>query len=521
MDASCRQSGSAVCSPTTSAGRRSSTNCGPRSGSVPIGRACSSWPKSRCPAPSIRGPASRSSTQIFGSTYNTRRAVGSSLQIVDFPRVLLHQVHILRSQLSMNVDSREALGEPRAVERLRRPRRNERLDRRSGSLWPRAVQRGPSAARVSRLPAAQPAYVIAGAAADRRARRLHHPVPPSRLRREVKLAGSVLTVNEYPLFPRAVEYRGERLALLKQLGFNTVWLRTVPTREFLWEARQLGLWLVCPPPELAGDRPDSAIGPEYEPVLAWNLGHGPDGRDAGGQPPTGRTGTAGRRPLLAPADLRAGQQSAELQPAGQSAADRPPAIGHEPGNARLRHLGPPAAAAGAAGHAGLDHRTDAGGRGSAAAARRAVAGPAAHDDGPRSDPPLVYTAISSGSRGLLFLSDSSLEAQDEQTRQRAATLQLLNLELAVVEPLVAGGTMVATAESSQPLVSGAVLRDDRGADRPADVARSRLAVRGPAGRGQSAACSPCPASPSRATSSSFAAGGWSRCVTTASRAAPA
>ena len=31
---------------------------------------------------------------------------------------------------------------------------------------------------------------------------------------------------------------------------------------------------------------------------------------------------------------------------------------------------------------------------------------------------LVYKAISSGSRGLLFLSDSSLEAQDDQTRQR-------------------------------------------------------------------------------------------------------
>ena len=42
---------------------------------------------------------------------------------------------------------------------------------------------------------------------------------------------------------------------------------------------------------------------------------------------------------------------------------------------------------------------------------------------------LVYTAISSGSRGLLFLSDSSLEAQDGETRQRVMTLQLLNLEL--------------------------------------------------------------------------------------------
>ena len=41
------------------------------------------------------------------------------------------------------------------------------------------------------------------------------------------------------------------------------------------------------------------------------------------------------------------------------------------------------------------------------------------------------------------------------------TLQLLNLELETIEPWAAGGSMVATAECSQPLVSGAILRDDR------------------------------------------------------------
>lgn len=74
---------------------------------------------------------------------------------------------------------------------------------------------------------------------------------------------------------------------------------------------------------------------------------------------------------------------------------------------------------------------------------------------------LVYTAISSGSRGLLFLSDSSLEAPDGETRQRVMTLQLLNLELEIIEPWVAGGTKDATAECSQRLVTGAILRDDR------------------------------------------------------------
>ena len=97
-------------------------------------------------------------------------------------------------------------------------------------------------------------------------------MPPPR---EVKLAGSVLKINDYPIFPRCIEYRGEKLAFLKQLGFNTIWLRQTPSPAFLAEARQLGLWLVCPPPELPGQAdPQATIGPEFEPVLVWDLGHG-------------------------------------------------------------------------------------------------------------------------------------------------------------------------------------------------------------------------------------------------------
>src|SRR5208337_4672321 len=64
------------------------------------------------------------------------------------------------------------------------------------------------------------------------------------------------------------------LAFLKQLGFNTLWLGRVPSPAFLAEARQLGLWLVCPPPELPAADPPPSIGPEFEPVLVWDMGHG-------------------------------------------------------------------------------------------------------------------------------------------------------------------------------------------------------------------------------------------------------
>ena len=73
---------------------------------------------------------------------------------------------------------------------------------------------------------------------------------------------------------------------------------------------------------------------------------------------------------------------------------------------------------------------------------------------------LAYTAVASGSRGLVFVSDTPLDAPDPDTRQRAATLELLNLELQLLEPWAAAGSFVATAESSaNKEVSGVAATD--------------------------------------------------------------
>jgi hypothetical protein len=74
---------------------------------------------------------------------------------------------------------------------------------------------------------------------------------------------------------------------------------------------------------------------------------------------------------------------------------------------------------------------------------------------------LAYTAVASGSRGLLFLSDSPLDSPDAETQQRAMSLELLNLELALIEPWGAAGSLVANADSTVPEVVGSVLRTDR------------------------------------------------------------
>jgi hypothetical protein len=70
---------------------------------------------------------------------------------------------------------------------------------------------------------------------------------------------------------------------------------------------------------------------------------------------------------------------------------------------------------------------------------------------------LAYAAVASGSRGLVFVSDSPLDASDPDTQQRAMTLELLNLRLQVLEPWAAAGSFVANAESNVAEVSGSVL----------------------------------------------------------------
>ena len=279
-------------------------------------------------------------------------------------------------------------------------------------------------------------------------------------RRSVKLVGSVLLVDGRPMFPRVIQHRGEPLGMLKKLGFNTVWLQRLPTPELLDEADRLGLWLICPPPRALG--PIAAIGPAFDAVLAWDLGSRLDAVRSRNRRSVGPN-RCGRRTGAGPAaGVLPTHRLTRLQPAGRPSADRPAAAGHQFADERLRGVGSSAAVAGQAGHARLDHRADAAQRGVAAAACRL----GARVPPPLGVPPeqirlLAYTAVAAGSRGLLLLSDTPLDAPDADTQQRATALELLNLELELIEPWAAAGSFVATSESSVPEVVGSVLSTER------------------------------------------------------------
>ena len=127
-------------------------------------------------------------------------AAGSSLPSKT-SRGLLHQVHILRSQLSLNVDSREAF--------VSRVLLNVYGGAGVTNVWTddlevyghvpssgavTAAGSGPTAVPVAAHTAGGPANNNSSAAGPAAG-------PPEPLRRAVKLAGSVLTVNGYPIFP--------------------------------------------------------------------------------------------------------------------------------------------------------------------------------------------------------------------------------------------------------------------------------------------------------------------------------
>ncbi|MBI3463776.1 MAG: hypothetical protein HY000_12070 [Planctomycetes bacterium] len=74
---------------------------------------------------------------------------------------------------------------------------------------------------------------------------------------------------------------------------------------------------------------------------------------------------------------------------------------------------------------------------------------------------LTYTAVAAGARGLIFESRTRLDAADIQTKARAASLELLNLELALIEPWGAAGSYLSSIAGSDPQVTGAILQAER------------------------------------------------------------
>ncbi|MBS0208892.1 MAG: hypothetical protein JSS27_08060 [Planctomycetes bacterium] len=264
----------------------------------------------------------------------------------------------------------------------------------------------------------------------------------------VELSNGSLLIDGRPFFPRFVEYRGEPLRRLRDLGFNGVVFETQPAAEQLLEARQLGLWLVAPPPMDGGDGPvgrDGVWGAEYDAVAAWHLGSGLTDADLETTRKLAESIRRRDRRMLRPL---VGMPITQLMPYSRVLdvvvfARDPLGTSFEQADfrdwieqrLRLARPGTPC---------WVTVQTE--------LAPELFEQMTLLSQG-RAQPPRVsveqaravaFSAIAAGARGVVFRSNNRLDANDAATQYRAALVELMNLELQLLEPWTAGGSQVTT-----------------------------------------------------------------------------
>jgi len=285
----------------------------------------------------------------------------------------------------------------------------------------------------------------------------------------IRLNGSLLLVDGRPFFPRIVQYRGESLGLLQRLGFNVVWLDRPATPPMLDEAGRLGIWLICPPPGTPppGTPPGASaamapIGPAYERVLAWDLGRELSAdeletvkrRASRVRAADRRTG----RPLVCRprSNLREYSRCVDVLVVGRSPLGTSLELSAYGTWLRQR---PRLARAGTCLWTTVQTQLDP--RIVRQWSGLGLAGTAPAPASSEQIRLLTYTAVAAGARGLLFESQSPLDAPDTDTRTRALALELLNLELTLVERWGAAGDSAPSVQGSEPDVLGGLLWADR------------------------------------------------------------
>ncbi len=419
---------------------------------------------------SINPETQQPDTALVAGTSYTRVGSWEQLRIEEVPRLAAAQARVLRAEFKRDVDIREAF-----VDRLV-------LNLYTGTgrtrLWIDDLEIagfvGEAAAPGLQLP---PPAVAGGGARPNGPRGVltsndvsspQPPVAPAARREGPQLSGGVLLVGGRPMFPRAIEYQGESLARLKKLGFNTVRLRTLPSSEILAAAAENGLWIICPPPMPAGlDRPGndaaplSEFPPEFDCVLAWDLGEGLTGQELDVVKRWAeqvRKADRLMRPILCgpSAELRAYSAPGR---ADVLVLDRfTPSTSFELGEYRrwlrerprfARHGTPIWSTIPTEPAAALTNQLAAFSAGQPATSILV---------GTEQTRLVAYTALGAGARALIFASHAPLTGEDPDTRWRAAQLEMLNYELDLIEPWIAGGMLVTSVTSTDHEVLAAVLQ---------------------------------------------------------------
>ncbi len=402
-------------------------------------------------------------TAIVKGAHYDRVGHWQELTVHDVPKLLAAEVRVMRTTAGTNIDSREAYvdavvlivpGDPNGVElgtdqlvvegvKLDPTRIGNAAAMNASGTKSRRTTEG-QRTNVS-LPPTAPVAPLSSA------KNGSEPV--------VRMQGLLLLVDGRPFLPRAVEWNGEPQSFLVERGFNTIMLAAPPSTEQSEEAKRLGLWFISVPP-----RPDAIIkdglGADGDRVLAWNLDDGAIAADPDyamrwaaavrdrdrvyGRPIIGAVDsswkTAGKVvDVLLAQHPRVSCLSAREYDAWLAA--RPALV--KPGTPIWASINSQFGKA-------VHKQTNTLAR---------IDSPAPNVDFDHLET-ILQRAFTGRVRGIAFQSSSSLAANDAATRSRAAGLELINRQLQLIEPWLAGGKVVSKVSSSDGKYAGLVFYVD-------------------------------------------------------------
>ena len=274
-------------------------------------------------------------------------------------------------------------------------------------------------------------------------------------------AATLAVRDRYARVPRIIQWQGEPFERLRQLGFNAIGMRRLPTVQELQQAERLGLALLCPPPP-PQELTDKGITAEWNAVLAWDLGEQLSTDDL--------TYVERWEKLIArhdPIDARPTVLAPQLHALEASRIsdvlllDRPVVgsevtmLNHSAWLAQRQRIARP----------GTPLWTKIETQPSPSQQLQMIA-LSTHGAPLRQttySQLVALTSVSLGvkARGFFFQSESSLAPQDPTTQARALALELTNLRLRLIEPWLVANKELSTARSTQPELTALVMQVER------------------------------------------------------------
>jgi hypothetical protein len=272
----------------------------------------------------------------------------------------------------------------------------------------------------------------------------------------VRMQGTTLMVDDRRFLPIGIAWNAEPLSYLADRGFNTVWTRQPPTREESDAAAHAGMWFVCPPPD-----PDTiateGLRVPVDRVLAWFLGRPGDGEyeyyQRWAELVRENDPATGRPIVVAPrGDWLPYSKVADVLLAEHPAASRLSSTDYAEWLAGIALLARP----GTPFWASVPTQAGESARGQLAVLlperpTLAVVGDEQLDT-------LIRMAAVGGCRGLLFQSHTSLNLADDQSKRRAAALELVNRQLRLIDPWLTIGRNVGQVVSTDATTTASILQ---------------------------------------------------------------